>query len=169
MFFIVRTFTRASLAQRVAFVVMLCQFRIDELEAAARVSRRRNHRTAARRRRMLTNGSPTGRLRSRAVRFVLGFGFCVGVWTMHRPGGILLGICYILTKVEAASREAMRAGLGPANSICSGCKKTHGGRQRPRESGRGQSLVVAAAHEKFSVSSIGKSSSALTNQISSDG
>ena len=52
LFLIVRTFTRASLAQRVAFVVMLCQFRIDELEAAARGISRRSHRMAARRRRM---------------------------------------------------------------------------------------------------------------------
>ena len=59
--------TRASFAQRVALVCMLCQFSIDELEAAARVISGRSHRMAARRRRMVRNGSPTGRLRSRAV------------------------------------------------------------------------------------------------------
>ena len=74
LFFIVRTFTRASLAQRVAFVEMLCQFSTDEFEAAARVISRSHAglcRMAARRRRMVANGSPTGRLRSRADQICL--------------------------------------------------------------------------------------------------
>ena len=62
-FLSVRTLTRSSLAQRVAFVVMLCQFSIDELEAAARVISRRSHRMAARWCRMVPNGSPMARLR----------------------------------------------------------------------------------------------------------
>ena len=70
LFFIVRTFTRASFAQRVAFVVMLCQFRIDEFVAAARGISGRSHRMAARRRRMVRNGSPTGRFARGAVDFV---------------------------------------------------------------------------------------------------
>ena len=55
LFFIVRTFTRLSLAQRVAFVVMLCQLSVEELMAAALVISGRSHhggRMAARRRQM---------------------------------------------------------------------------------------------------------------------
>ena len=55
LFFIVRTLTRASFAQRVAFVVMLCQWSVEELEAAALVISGRSHhggRMAARRRQM---------------------------------------------------------------------------------------------------------------------
>ena len=56
---------------------------------------------------------PYGRLRVRAVQIAnlcWPSGFCVGVWTMHRPRENLLGLCYILTKVEAAS-------LSPASSV----------------------------------------------------
>ena len=113
-FLSVRTLTRASFAQRVAFVEMLCQFSMDELEAAARGISRRSHRMAARRRRMVTNGSPTGRLRSRAVQasnLRWDSGFCASnEWTSVGHERFMRAEArYILAKVEAASRAAMRA------------------------------------------------------------
>ena len=75
-FLSVLTLTRASSAHFVAFVCMLCQFSMDELEAAARAIGRRSHRMAARRRRMVRNGSPTGRLWSRAGPNCVDHGFC---------------------------------------------------------------------------------------------
>ena len=107
LFFIVLTLTRASSAHLVAFVCMLCQWSTDELEAAARVSSGRSHRMAARRRRMVPMAALRAVCGAAPSDFVLASGFCVVFWTMHRPGEILLGLCYILTKVEAAS-------LGPA-------------------------------------------------------
>ena len=100
LFFIVRTLTRASLAQRVAFVVMLCQWSVEELEAAALVISGRSHhggRMAARRRQMAALRAfarPGGPICAR------GPGFCV---VDERTGQVVpLGLCYILTKIEAA-------------------------------------------------------------------